>query len=205
MPRSTAVVGGEEDLAARLVRVRLRSQCITHPAATPALAVQGLCALQAQDYAWGLWAIGLRTAPQLGAAATQQAVEAALAQAALVRTWPMRRTLHIVAAADVRWMLELMASKAVAEAATRRRELGIEEAHVDRAGEVWAAARFGVAGAIKPCAIKVIRPALAGDEQYRRLFVAEGRVAMMLGHANIVSVFDVGVVDELLFMAMRCV
>lgn len=69
-------------------------------------------------------------------------------------------------------------------------------------GEVWAAARFGVAGAIKPCAIKVIRPALAGDEQYRRLFVAEGRVAMMLGHANIVSVFDVGVVDELLFMAM---
>lgn len=69
-------------------------------------------------------------------------------------------------------------------------------------GEVWAAARYGVAGAIKPCAIKVIRPALAGDEQYRRLFVAEGRVAMMLGHANIVSVFDVGVVDELLFMAM---
>jgi hypothetical protein len=69
-------------------------------------------------------------------------------------------------------------------------------------GQVWAAARFGLAGAIKPCAIKVIRPALAGDEQYRRLFVAEGRVAMMLGHANIVSVFDVGVVDELLFMAM---
>jgi serine/threonine protein kinase len=69
-------------------------------------------------------------------------------------------------------------------------------------GEVWAAARFGVAGAIKPCAIKVIRPVFAGDEQYRRLFVAEGRVAMMLGHANIVSVFDVGVVDELLFMAM---
>jgi len=69
-------------------------------------------------------------------------------------------------------------------------------------GEVWAAARFGVEGAIKPCAIKVIRPALAGDEQYRRMFVAEGRVAMMLGHANIVSVFDVGVVDELLFMAM---
>jgi serine/threonine protein kinase len=69
-------------------------------------------------------------------------------------------------------------------------------------GEVWAAARVGVEGAIKPCAIKVIRPALAGDERYRRLFVAEGRVAMMLGHANIVSVFDVGVVDDLLFMAM---
>lgn len=69
-------------------------------------------------------------------------------------------------------------------------------------GEVWAGARLGLEGAIKPCAIKVIRPAYADDEQYRRLFVAEGRVAMMLGHANIVSVFDVGVVDELLFMAM---
>lgn len=69
-------------------------------------------------------------------------------------------------------------------------------------GEVWAAARFGVEGAIKPCAVKVIAPALAGHEHYRRLFVAEGRVAMMLAHANIVSVFDVGVVDGLLFMAM---
>jgi serine/threonine protein kinase len=69
-------------------------------------------------------------------------------------------------------------------------------------GEVWAAARFGIEGVIKPCAVKVIAPALAGVEQYRRLFVAEGRVAMMLGHANIVSVFDVGVVDGLLFMAM---
>lgn len=69
-------------------------------------------------------------------------------------------------------------------------------------GEVWAAARFGVEGAIKPCAIKLIRPGLADDERYRRMFVAEGRVAMMLGHANVVSVFDVGVVEGLLFMAM---
>lgn len=72
-------------------------------------------------------------------------------------------------------------------------------------GEVWAAARLGLEGAIKPCAIKLIRPAFAHDEGYRRLFVAEGRVAMMLSHANIVSVFDVGVVDQLLFMAMELV
>ncbi|MCX4247567.1 serine/threonine-protein kinase [Paraliomyxa miuraensis] len=69
-------------------------------------------------------------------------------------------------------------------------------------GEVWAGARLGLEGAIKPCAIKLIRPAFANDDRYRRLFVDEGRVAMMLGHANIVSVFDVGVVDDLLFMAM---
>ncbi|MEM7153750.1 MAG: serine/threonine-protein kinase [Myxococcota bacterium] len=72
-------------------------------------------------------------------------------------------------------------------------------------GEVWAAARIGVEGAIKPCAIKVIRPVFADDARYRELFVAEGRLAMMLSHANIVSVFDVGVVGGRLFMAMEWV
>lgn len=72
-------------------------------------------------------------------------------------------------------------------------------------GEVWAAARLGVAGAVKPCAIKMIRADLAGDARYRECFVSEGRLAMMLGHANVVSVFDVGVVDGQLFMAMEWV
>lgn len=70
-------------------------------------------------------------------------------------------------------------------------------------GEVWAAAKLGVEGAIKPCAIKVIRPDYADDVGYRELFVAEGRLAMMLGHSCIVSVFDVGVVGRMLFMAME--
>ncbi|MEX1363843.1 MAG: serine/threonine-protein kinase [Nannocystaceae bacterium] len=70
-------------------------------------------------------------------------------------------------------------------------------------GEVWAAAKLGVEGAIKPCAIKVIRPDYADDARYRELFVAEGRLAMMLGHSCIVSVFDVGVVGRMLFMAME--
>ncbi len=138
----TATVEGGTT-AERLVRARLRSQRLTHPAATPQQAVQQLCALQAQDNAWGLWAVGLRTAPETGAASTQQVVEAALAQAEIVRTWPMRRTLHIVAAADVRWMLELMASKMVVAATRRRHELGVEDAHVEQAGRVWADALQG--------------------------------------------------------------
>ncbi|MCA9648292.1 MAG: serine/threonine protein kinase [Myxococcales bacterium] len=72
-------------------------------------------------------------------------------------------------------------------------------------GEVWAAARIGIEGAVKPCAIKVIRPEHAEDARYRRLFVAEGRLAMMLGHSNIVSVFDVGAVGRRLYMAMEWV
>lgn len=70
-------------------------------------------------------------------------------------------------------------------------------------GEIWAAARICIEGAVKPCAIKVIRRDHADDDRYRRSFVAEGRLAMMLDHASIVSVFDVGAVDRMLFMAME--
>ncbi|MEM9453515.1 MAG: serine/threonine-protein kinase [Myxococcota bacterium] len=69
-------------------------------------------------------------------------------------------------------------------------------------GEIWAAVRVGSHGAIKPCVVKMIRPELAEQPRYRRLFEAEARVGMMLGHPNIVSVFDVGVVGQQLFMAM---
>lgn len=70
-------------------------------------------------------------------------------------------------------------------------------------GEIWAAAKVGVGGAVKPCAIKVIRREHAEDPYYRRLFVAEGRLSMILGHASIVSVFDVGAIGRVPFMAME--
>lgn len=69
-------------------------------------------------------------------------------------------------------------------------------------GEIWAAIRVGSHGAIKPCVVKMIRPELAAQPGYRRLFEAEARVGMMLGHPNIVSVFDVGMAGRRLFMAM---
>jgi len=65
-------------------------------------------AVQAQDYPGALWALGLRTQT-----ATEEAVEQAIAEKAIVRTWPMRGTLHFVAAADIRWMLGLLASRMI--------------------------------------------------------------------------------------------
>lgn len=56
-----------------------------------------------------LWALGLRTE-----AATEAAVEQAIADRTIIRTWPMRGTLHFVAPADVRWMLALLAPGVVA-------------------------------------------------------------------------------------------
>jgi hypothetical protein len=88
--------------------------------------VSWLGAVQAQDYAGGKWAVGLRLEE-----ATNASIEQALADRAIVRTWPMRGTLHFVAAADVRWMLALLAPRPLARAAARHRQLELDE-HVFR-------------------------------------------------------------------------
>jgi hypothetical protein len=89
-------------------------------AATPLEAVRSLLALQAQDFAGALWSIGLRVA-----GATAAAVEASLSSGEIVRSWPMRGTLHIVAAEDLGWMLGLTGQRMVRSAEGRRRSLGL--------------------------------------------------------------------------------
>ncbi|MEN3338860.1 MAG: hypothetical protein V7647_2536 [Acidobacteriota bacterium] len=105
-----------------IARQRLRNQHIAAPAFDdPADVVSWLGAVQAQDYLGGLWAVGLRTR-----AATERQVEQALARRAILRTWPMRGTLHFIAAGDVRWMLDLLASRVIAAAAGRMRQLELD-------------------------------------------------------------------------------
>jgi hypothetical protein len=96
--------------------------------ATPMAAVSRLLAVQAQDYLASLWAVGRRVR-----GATQADLEAALERGELVRTWPMRGTLHLVAAADVRWLLALCAPRASARAHGRHRQLGLDERTFERA------------------------------------------------------------------------
>jgi len=106
-----------------IARLRLRNQQIAEQGfRTPAEVVSHLGAIQAQDYAGGKWAIGLRL-PN----ATEAGVEAAIAERSIVRTWPMRGTLHFVPAADIRWMLALTASRVVAGNAGRYRQLELDE------------------------------------------------------------------------------
>jgi hypothetical protein len=93
------------------------------------------CALQAQDYLGSLWAIGLRTG-----GCTQDEIEREIAARSIVRTWPMRGTLHFVAAEDVRWMLGLLAPRAIERAAGRHRQLGLDAETIDRAGALFASA-----------------------------------------------------------------
>jgi hypothetical protein len=88
----------------------------------PGELVARLGSLQAQDYLGALWAIGLRLP-----VATEADIEKAIADRKIVRTWPMRGTLHFVAAADVRWMLELLTPRIVAGAARRRQQLELDD------------------------------------------------------------------------------
>jgi hypothetical protein len=78
--------------------------------------VSALGAMQAQDYAGALWAVALRLP-----GSTLVDIERSVAERAIVRTWPMRGTLHFVAAGDVGWLLDLLAAR-VLKAASKRRE-----------------------------------------------------------------------------------
>jgi hypothetical protein len=112
------------DVAAR----RLVNQQIASPRLSSVLElVRWMGAVQAQDYRGGLWATGLRLSG-IDAAG----VEAAIAARQIVRTWPMRGTLHFVPAEDARWMLDLLASRIDAGAAGRYRRLGLERADFTR-------------------------------------------------------------------------
>jgi hypothetical protein len=115
-----------------VARERLYRQHIASSAfARPAEAVAWLGALQAQDYLGALWAVGLRLA-----SAREADVEAALADGSMVRTWPLRGTLHLVAATDARWILELLGARAITSAAGRFLQLGLDDATFARARRV---------------------------------------------------------------------
>src|SRR5215217_7317133 len=94
----------------RLVAQRIAGS----PPPTADRTVRWLTAVQAQDHSGALTSVALRTA-----SGTRADVEAALCAGTVVRSWPMRGTLHLVAAEDLRWMLGLTASRMHAAAASR--------------------------------------------------------------------------------------
>ena len=119
--------------AAEVLRRRLASQLITPESAgarPPVEVVRHLLALQAQDFGQAVWAIGLR------ARATRTEVLGALDRGEVIRSAPMRGTLHFVAAEDLRWMLALTAERTLASAATRRARLGLDEKIIERARQL---------------------------------------------------------------------
>jgi Winged helix DNA-binding domain len=111
-----------------IVYRRLANQQIARPKyRTPHEMVAWLGAMQAQDYLGALWAIGLRQAN-----AAEADIEQAIANRTIVRTWPLRGTLHFVAALDIRWMLELLAPRVIASGRRRQQQLELDDKIIGR-------------------------------------------------------------------------
>lgn len=119
-----------------LARLRLVSQrLIGDSAATPAETVRFMLAMQAQDGPGAKWSIGLRAA-----GVTDAAVDAAIERAEIVRSWPLRGTLHLTAAEDLGWLLELTNPRMESTAARRRALLGLDDKTVGKAQDAARAA-----------------------------------------------------------------
>lgn len=116
----------------------LNQQLVLPRFTTPVEVVRWFGAVQAQDYLGSLWAVGQRL-PFMA----EGDVENAIASRAIVRTWPMRGTLHFVAAEDARWMLGLMAPRVIAGSAGRYRQLELDAKAFTRSGRILGRALDG--------------------------------------------------------------
>ncbi len=122
-----------------IARHRLHNQHIARAIFEhPGDVVRWFGAVQAQDYVPALWAVGLRTR-----SVVEAQVEQAIAERAIVRTWPMRGTLHFVSPNDARWMLQLLTPRVIAATARRYRELELDNAVLARSEKVVVAALQG--------------------------------------------------------------
>ncbi|MHA7222151.1 winged helix DNA-binding domain-containing protein [Arthrobacter sp. RHLT1-20] len=120
-------------------RLRLVSQGLVGPGFDSAAdAVRWMTAMQGQDLQAALWAVGQRVpGSRLGD------VRSALDRGEIVRSWPMRGTLHLLAPEDLLWILDITADRLIRGMAGRHRQLGITAVDVGAAAE---AARQLVAG-----------------------------------------------------------
>ena len=122
-----------------IILLRLYNQHISHnPSNAPEEIVAWMGAIQAQDYAGAKWSLGLRL-PN----GTEADIDNAIARKAIVRTWPMRGTLHFVAADDVRWMLKLLTPRIIAGSAGRHRQLELDDTILKKSHDLLISAMEG--------------------------------------------------------------
>lgn len=127
-----------------------------------------LTALQGQDWYSSLWALGVR-APSV----TRAQVYDALNAGTIVRSWPMRGTLHLVNAQDLGWIQHLTERSVLAGAPKRRAYLGIDNSMLARVIDATTAAladgmalsRDGLAEAWRVAGVEV-----TGQQRYHLLW-----------------------------------
>lgn len=150
---------------------RLLSQGLgDRPLERPEDVVRHMGAMQAQDYAQALWAVAVRTP-----GATLTDVETAIAERRIVRTWPMRSTLHFVAPEDARWMLALSAPRRIAADKGRMAQLEIDAATLTRTLSLLAGALQGNNRLTRPEVMALLEGAsvsTAGQRGYHLIWYA---------------------------------
>lgn len=95
---------------------------------TPADVVKHFGCMQAQDIPQATWVLWSRIAWS-----TKQTIKKALADGSVVRTRPMRGTLHYMNPEHVHWMLDLCASKTLSGFVKRREFLWISDKYAEKA------------------------------------------------------------------------
>lgn len=159
--------------------LRLAALGLVGPRAPSAAeAVRRLGAVQAQDYAGALTSVALRTSER-----SRAAVEQALDAGEVVRSWPMRGTLHLVAADDLHWFLDLLGSRALAGVAKRWANLGLDELQAERARELVAAALHGGRRSSRADLLRVIAEGVdvSGQRGYHLLWYLSQTGTLCLG------------------------
>lgn len=122
-----------------IARYRQANQMIGNPiCSSPGDVVKSMGAMQAQDYLACLWAVGARLPD-----ASEADIERAIADRKIVRTWPMRGTLHLIAPDDVRWTLQHLAPRLITAAARRHRELELDASVFSRSEKIFVRALKG--------------------------------------------------------------
>lgn len=111
---------------------RLHNQHITrHQFTQPEEVVRYMGAMQAQDYEMSKWAVGVRLQQ-----ATNDLVEQALNDGRIIRTHVLRPTWHLVAAEDIRWMLDLTAPHVARLNSSMDRMLGLDERTYQKSNKI---------------------------------------------------------------------
>ena len=130
--------------------------------------VRRLGAMQAQDLRQALWAVGVRSA-----GATEAEVEAALAGGRIVRTWPMRGTIHLVPPESAKWMVQLLAPRVLATSKKRRESLGLSPDVLAKCFDLLAGALAGGKSLSRPGAMQLLEShgiSTAGQRGYHILW-----------------------------------
>ena len=111
-------------------------------------------AMQAQDLASVQWSLGVRIP-----GATESDIDKAIDAGEVLRTWPMRGTIHLVPSRDAKWMVELSAARTVRSAAGRWRQMGLSESAAANGAETLAAALAGGKGLTRSQCVTVLTEA----------------------------------------------